>query len=59
MSTTPIVIDTASADYERRMAQAKQRAEWELGDRSWADIIIGAFLYPDRDAEALRAERGD
>lgn len=51
-----ITIDTSSEDYERRMKAAKARAEWELGDASWAGNIVGAFLYPEYDQEALEKE---
>lgn len=52
-----IQIDLGSEDYERRMRQARRRAEWELGDASWAGVIIGAVLYPDADSDSLRAEQ--
>lgn len=42
---------------ERRMAAARARAEWELGDASWAGVIIGAYLYPDEDERALEMEK--
>lgn len=51
-----ITIDTDSEDYEQRMTAAKARATWELGDPSWAGVIIGAFLYPEDDVAALEAE---
>lgn len=44
-------------DYERRMAAARRRAEWEIGDASWAGVIIGAFLNPEHDGQALAAEK--
>lgn len=47
----------ARADHEQRMAAARARATWELGDPSWAGVILGAYLYPDADAAALAAER--
>jgi hypothetical protein len=43
-------------DHEDRMRQVRRRVGWELGDRSWADIIIGAYLDPDSDRERLDAE---
>lgn len=46
-------------DFDARMAQARRRAEWELGDASWAGVIIGAFLYPADDREALEREQQD
>jgi hypothetical protein len=53
------VIDTSSEDYDRRMEAARERAAWELGDSSWAGVIIGAFLYPEDDAHALELEQRD
>lgn len=47
-------------DFEERMAAAKARAEWELGDASWAAVIIGAFADPASDASELAiAKRAD
>ena len=43
--------------HDKGLEQAKKRAEWELGDRSWAGIIIGAYLYPEQDAEMLEKEK--
>jgi hypothetical protein len=51
-----IVIDTDSEDYDERMEAARERAEWELGDRSWASVIVGAFLYPKADNDNLKRE---
>lgn len=51
--------DIRPADHDERMAVARARAEWELGDASWAGVIIGAYLYPDADAEALAHEKSD
>jgi hypothetical protein len=53
-----IVIDTGSGDYYARMEAAKARAEWELGDASWAGMIVGAFLWPDPDALAREMDDG-
>lgn len=44
-------------DFDKRMAQARARAQWELGDPSWADLILRAFLYPEEDAVLLREDR--
>jgi hypothetical protein len=46
-------------DHERRMSQARARAYWSIGDDSWADVIVGAYTDPDRDAAELRAEKGE
>lgn len=51
-----LAIDTDSPDYEIRMNAAKARATWELGSPGYAGIIIGAFLYPTEDMEALERE---
>jgi hypothetical protein len=47
----------SDSDHERRMDAARKRAEWELGDASWAGVIVGAYLYPNSDSEALKIER--
>jgi hypothetical protein len=44
-------------DHDKRMAAARARAEWELGDESWAGLILGAYFHPDEDTEALRDEK--
>ena len=36
--------------------QARARAEWELGDSSWADVILTAYFNPDDDAETLEMD---
>lgn len=48
---------TAPADHDVRLAQARRRARWKLGDPSWADVIIGAYMHPRQDAEALEEEQ--
>lgn len=45
-------------DFDERMAAARARAEWELGDASWAGIILGAFMYPEEDRRNLSQEMG-
>lgn len=59
MSLGPqVIINTAdSEDYKKRYFAARERAQWELGDSSWADVIINAFLYPEEDAESLTIEQ--
>jgi hypothetical protein len=42
-------------DHEARMAAARARAEWELGDPSWADVILGAYWNPEESNEDLAA----
>lgn len=46
-------------DHEERMAAARARALWELGDPSWAGVIVTAYLHPEDDSRALAAEKGD
>jgi hypothetical protein len=43
-------------DYDERKRQAEARAQWELGDPSWAGVILGAFLFPEADADALERD---
>lgn len=31
---------------EEGLAAARRMAQWELGDPSWANLIIGAYLNP-------------
>lgn len=45
-------------DYDERMAQARRRSQWELGDPSWAGLILAAFCDPEADARDLAAEGG-
>jgi len=45
-------------DHYRRMKAAEARAQWELGDPSWAGVIIGAYLYPEADSDNLEHEKG-
>lgn len=64
MAATPAHVTVAVdlrklPDYEQRMAAARARAQWELGDPSWAGVILGAFLYPEADQDNLRRERGE
>lgn len=49
-------IDTASSDYTKRLRAAERRAQYELGDGSWAHLLVRAFLHPDEDTDELRAE---
>lgn len=35
------------------LAAARRRAQWELGDPSWADTIIKAYLHPDESDASL------
>ena len=44
-------------EMESRMHAARERAQWELGDPSWAEVIVGAFLDPVEDLDQLNDER--
>lgn len=44
-------------DYDKRLRAARARAGWELGDPSWANVIIHAFEFPTGDAQMLREEK--
>lgn len=46
-----------SDDHERRMAAARARSEYEIGDPSWAAVIVGAYLNPEADAAELAKEK--
>jgi hypothetical protein len=46
-------------EHELRMEQARARSLWELGDPSWADVIVGAYLCPAQDRAALAREQDD
>ena len=39
------------------MKAAESRAQWELGDPSWAGVILAAYWNPNEDEAALREER--
>lgn len=43
-------------DFDERMDAARTRAQYELGDPSWAGVILGAFMYPDEDGQHLVSE---
>jgi hypothetical protein len=46
-----------SPDFEKRMAAARARSHWEIGDEDWADTILSAFLEPDEDMAVLAQEK--
>lgn len=47
------------SDHDERLTAAMNRARWELGDSSWGALIVGAYLWPDEDHEALKREEED
>lgn len=51
--------DIRPDDHEERMTAAVKRAQWELGDGNWADIIVGAYLWPDADRTSLAIDMED
>lgn len=42
---------------EKGLRAARQYAQWYIGDPSWANNIIDAYLNPDEAMENLRAEK--
>lgn len=44
-------------DHRIRLEQARRRALWELGDPSWADMIVEAYCDPASDAVRLGRPR--
>jgi hypothetical protein len=44
------------SDHTERLAQARSRAQYEIGDMYWADMIIAAYLDPALDLEKLRKD---
>lgn len=48
----------SDTEHDRRMDAARARAEWELGDASWAGVILAAYLNPEANALLLEADRG-
>lgn len=50
--------------YQRRVTPdprgievAREVAQYEIGDASWAHVIVDAYLNPERALEELRAEQ--
>jgi hypothetical protein len=39
------------------LAAARQVSQWEIGDPTWASIIIDAYLNPQQALEELREEQ--
>jgi hypothetical protein len=46
-------------DHAERLEVARRVAAWHIGDDTWADMILEAYLDPDRAAEDLEAEQRD
>jgi hypothetical protein len=41
---------------ERGLNVARNVAGWHIGDKSWADMIVNAYLHPEEASEKLRQE---
>ena len=46
-------------DHDERLRVARRGAQWELGDPSWADVILAAYMNPDKATEDLDALEAD
>lgn len=44
---------------ERGLKVARDVAQWRIGDRDWADVIIAAFLDPDGAEQMLKEDKGE
>jgi hypothetical protein len=47
----------APHDHERGMAAARKLSAWEIGDRSWADLLVEAYLNPEWAEKKLDEEQ--
>lgn len=45
--------------HEAGMRAARRVAQYNIGDATWADLIVSAYLNPESALEQLRAEQGD
>jgi len=58
--TETLVTDTRhQPDHQRGLAAARRRAQWEIGDPSWADMLIDAYFSPDDSDRALTEDGAD
>jgi hypothetical protein len=46
-------------DHNERLEQARRRAQWDIGDPSWADVIVAAYCDPADDVERLEMEQAE
>ena len=53
------VFETLEASPAQSLAAARRKARWELGDSSWANVILSAYFNPEQANEDLNAEMGD
>lgn len=45
--------------HEAGLSAARAVAQWHIGDPSWANLLIDAYLNPTRALEQLAAEKGE
>lgn len=50
---------TRPPDHEKRMEQMRRRAEWELGNASWAGVLFAAYESPDEDRASMQSDADD
>lgn len=43
---------------EKGLRAARAVAQWHIGDPSWANLIVDAYLNPERAIEQLAREKG-
>ncbi len=43
--------------HDDRLSAARDIAEWDLGDPSWADSLIAAYCNPEQAIERLKEEK--
>lgn len=56
-ATGPRLGDTNAPEHEAGLAAARRWADWNVGDASWADSIIAAYLSP-AETQAKLTEEG-
>ena len=54
-----ILYSQLPSNHNVRLRQARARAQWELGDASWADILLKAYWDNEEDKENLDMETDD
>src|SRR3712207_4737076 len=58
LSALRALIDEPDASgHEAGLDAARELAQWELGDRSWADVLVDAYRDPVETMRRLDAER--
>ena len=51
--------DIDPIEYQSRIKAARLLAEWEIGDREWADRIVWAFLNPEGVTREVRNQQSE